>query len=224
MWGGFVIGFVPIVLTVLVIWACGGYRLAGFSCSLITVLLIPTLVLMAFVEEIVFRSYLLQNLFDIRRPVFGILFTSVLFWLIHSLNPNAWISPFIGLNLFGAGLVLALAYKVSGNIWFPTTLHLGWNLAQGVVFGVPISGIEVTGFVNLEASGAMPRWLTGGRFGPEASLPATLVEICLILLLLWMLRAQAARRPVLLAECESDGYSPDSSPFRTEHTLDDEEE
>src|SRR5262249_21607212 len=97
----------------------------GVSGSPQTALLVPTFAVMAFFEEIVCRGYLLQNLVDIRRPVFGVLFSSTVFWLLHSLNPAAWSSPIVSLNLCGAGIVLALAYRTSGNIWFPRAMHLG---------------------------------------------------------------------------------------------------
>ena len=60
-----------------------------------------------------------------------------------ALNPNAWSSPLIGVNLFGAGVLLALAYMLSGNIWFPTVVHFAWNFAQGVLLGIPVSGIAI---------------------------------------------------------------------------------
>lgn len=183
-------GVLPILAALAVPWALGGYRLEGVSLGMQVIVLLPTLVLAAFNEELMFRGYLLQNLLDIRRPVFGVLFSSFLFWLVHSLNPSAWSSPLVGINLFGAGVVLALAYLVSGNIWFPTALHFGWNMAQGPFFSVPISGIQVEGIFSLRLTDRLPGWLTGGAFGLEASIMTTLVEAVLIGVFLAILRSR----------------------------------
>lgn len=182
--GGFLAGVIPIVATALVAMSQGGFRFNGFGFSAMAGIFIPALILMAFMEEIMTRGYLLQNLLDIRWPVFGVLFTSLLFWLMHSLNPNAWSSPFVGINLFGAGVVLSLAYIAARDIWFPTALHFGWNFAQGIVLSIPISGMKIDGFVRLELVESAPSWLTGGAFGLEASALTTVAEILMSGLLL----------------------------------------
>jgi hypothetical protein len=47
-------------------------------------------------------------------------------------------------------------------------LHLGWNFFEGVVFGFPVSGLDIYHITHLHISGPM-LW-TGGNFGPEAGL------------------------------------------------------
>ena len=46
-----------------------------------------------------------------------------------------------------------------------------WNLAQGYLFGAAVSGGGLGGSIAVEhgAPRAHPAWLTGGGFGPEAS-------------------------------------------------------
>jgi membrane protease YdiL (CAAX protease family) len=34
------------------------------------------------------------------------------------------------MDLFAAGLLLATAYLVTGSLWLPIGLHIGWNLAE----------------------------------------------------------------------------------------------
>jgi membrane protease YdiL (CAAX protease family) len=183
---GLLFGSVPIVLVIGVLIAVGGLSWVGVSASLQTALLVPTLIVMAFNEEILCRGYLYQNLIDVRRPWFGIWFTSAIFWILHSLNPNAWSSPFIAINLFLAGVILALAYRLSGNIWFPTALHFGWNLAQGVLFEVPVSGIVTDGLIDVRIVESAPVWLTGGKFGIEGSAVSTIAETCMSVVLAWL--------------------------------------
>lgn len=196
---GFVVGLSAIVAVGGAVAAAGGFQLDGFGFSATACVLVPALVLLAFMEEIVFRGYLLQNLLDIRRPVFGVVFTSVYFWLAHAMNTDVWTSVVITpINMFGAGVVLALAYMVSRNIWFPTALHFGWNLAQGVLLSLPISGMAVEGVVRLRPVDGAPAWLTGGGFGLEASVAVTVVEVLMIggFLLLLQRRARHCCGPV----------------------------
>lgn len=193
---GFLLGVTPILLAAGVVLLAGGFLLSGFDGSVATLAVIPVLVLMAFTEELIFRGYLLQNLIDIRRTTFGIVFSSIAFWLIHGLNPGAWSSPWISLNLFGAGIILAQAYLLSGNIWYPTIMHFGWNAAQGILLSIPVSGLNFRGAIGISIVEGAPSWLTGGDFGLEGSAVVTLIEIGMILLLSLVLRGRNAVSPV----------------------------
>ncbi len=188
---GLIVGLLPIVAAAGAVAAAGGFTMTGAGFSVIAGVLVPTLILMAFTEEVVFRSYLLQNLLDIRRPVVGVIFTSFFFWLAHSLNPHVWSSAIVPVNMFGAGVILALAYMLSRNIWFPTALHFSWNFAQGILLSLPISGIAVEGVIRLRANDGAPTWLTGGDFGLEASIVVTAVELVMIGGFLLLLRSRA---------------------------------
>lgn len=203
--GGLLWGLVPILAAIAIPWALGMYELEQVSLPLTLLIMPPTLIMAAYHEEFVFRGYLLQNMLDVRRPVIGVIVNSLLFWLVHSLNPAAWSSPLVGVNLFGAGVVLSLAYLASGNIWFPTSLHFAWNFAQGLLLSVPISGIKVEGIFNLRITDWQPAWIarlfTGGNFGLEASIITTLVELMLIgLLLLTMKSRQETPVEAILAD------------------------
>lgn len=193
---GLVFGIVPVVVVILAVLAAGGLTWQGIGSSWQTALLIPTFIVMAFFEEIICRGYLLQNLIDIGRPIFAIVFSSTVFWLLHSLNPAAWSSPFVSINLFGAGVSLALAYRVSRNIWFPTAMHFGWNFAQGVLFEVPVSGIKTDGLFDVRLVESAPHWLTGGDFGIEGSAVATVAEILTSVILGSILLRQSRQAPV----------------------------
>jgi membrane protease YdiL (CAAX protease family) len=196
--GGLALGTFPVVFAIVVLLVSGGLAWDGVSASLQTALLVPAFIVMAFFEEIVCRGYLLQNLIDIGRPRFGIWFSSTIFWLLHALNPDAWSSPIVSINLFGAGVTLALAYRVSRNIWFPTAAHFGWNFAQGVLFQVPVSGLKTDGLFDVHVVASFPTWLTGGRFGIEGSILATVAEICMSLVLINVLRRRTPE--ILIAE------------------------
>lgn len=123
-------------------------------------------VVVAIVEELMTRGYLLQTLAEGLNLPSATLISSILFALLHLGNPNAsWVST---LYLVVAGLFLALGYVVTRRLWLPIGLHLGWNFFQGTVFGFPVSGTESFALIRQIEVG--PDLMTGGAFGPEAGL------------------------------------------------------
>jgi membrane protease YdiL (CAAX protease family) len=210
VWGGLLLGALPIVYSAGALLITGALVWKGISWSWQTVLLVPTLVVMAFNEEIVCRGYLLQNLLDIRRPIFGVVFSSFVFWILHALNPAAWSSPIVSVNLFGAGITLALAYIVSRNIWFPTAMHFAWNVTQGVVFQIPISGIMTDGLFDVRLVDSAPLWLTGGSFGLEGSLLVTGAEVVMSVVMGVALFKRRSEVPIAVAEAPLAPLEPES--------------
>jgi hypothetical protein len=134
----------------------------------------------ALAEEIAFRGYLLALLARWRGWWMGAVGSSILFSLAHLLNPSL---NFVALvNIALAGLAFALALRVGGSLWLPTAFHFIWNYLLGPVFGLPVSGLtEFSAGAVAQVSGP-PLW-TGGAFGPEGGLAATLalVMVCLVL-------------------------------------------
>lgn len=185
---GILIGAVPMIAVAGLLYAMGGLEYKGWTISTLTLtLLIPGLLFAAFFEELVCRGYILKNFAEIDRVWLGIWFNSILFWLFHSLNPSAWQSPWVGINLVLAGVLLSLAYLAVDNLWFPTIVHFAWNFAQGPMLGIPVSGIQIGGMFDFELTEKLPVWVTGGQFGFEASAVCTLAELatCGVLYAYW---------------------------------------
>ena len=107
------------------------------------------------------------------RHVAGVLISSLLFMMLHLLNPNLSV---IGLlNLFLFGLFAALFALYEGGLWGVFAIHTVWNWAQGNIFGFEVSGTEVSGAIILNLAETGPDWLTGGAFGPEGGLVVTAI-------------------------------------------------
>ncbi|HLH23699.1 MAG TPA: type II CAAX endopeptidase family protein [Chloroflexota bacterium] len=139
-------------------------------------------------EEIVFRGFVLQVLGRAWNPRGALIASSLLFAAMHSLNPNA--TPVAIACLVVAGLALAWGFFATGRLWLPIALHWSWNLAQGPLFGFPVSGVPDAAILAVTSSG--PAWATGGAFGPEASVLGLLAEVLLILVILGWRRAGAS--------------------------------
>lgn len=125
----------------------------------------------AFAEELVFRGVPLVVLAGaFGRPV-ALAFTSVLFALAHGLN--AHVTPLALANVALAGVFLGLAFYLPGGLVTATAAHLGWNLALAGL-AAPVSGLPfAVPWLDYTAGG--PAWLSGGGFGPEGGVLATVI-------------------------------------------------
>lgn len=146
------------------------------------------LFLAAVLEELLFRVLLLTGLALLldRVPAgrwIAVLITGVLFGAAHLGNEGAsWLGA-IGTGI--GGVIYGIAFLATRSVWLPLALHLSWNMAQGL-FGFPISGHGVPGFLTSEASGDV-LW-NGGAYGPEAGIPGLLARFLIIAMLFAYLR------------------------------------
>lgn len=138
------------------------------------VAMIILLLIAATTEELAFRGYPFQRLVEAVGPVPAVAVFSILFGMMHLANPSA--TPISTFNTILVGVPLAVAYLRTRALWLPIGLHFSWNLMQGYVLGLPISGMDFPSSL-LKAEVAGPLWLTGGAYGPEGSVIATGVII-----------------------------------------------
>jgi CAAX protease family protein len=117
-------------------------------------------------EELLSRGYHLQTIASGLNLFWGLIISSAVFGLLHLGNPNAtWVSA---AGIFFAGIYFAYAYIRTKQLWLSMGLHLGWNFFEGVVFGFPVSGLDIYALTRTKVQG--PEIWTGGAFGPEAGL------------------------------------------------------
>ena len=117
-------------------------------------------------EELLSRGYQLQTIASGLNLFWGVIISSAVFGLLHLGNPNAtWVSA---AGIFFAGVYLAYGYIRTGQLWLSIGLHIGWNFFEGVVFGFPVSGLDIYALTRINVQG--PELWTGGAFGPEAGL------------------------------------------------------
>ena len=122
----------------------------------------------ALAEELMFRGYPFQRLVEAIGAAGAILVFSVLFGLVHLLNPGASIWGLI--NTIVIGVFLAIAYLRTRALWFPWGFHFAWNLTLGLILGLPVSGFRVFNVI-VHGTTSGPKWLTGGGYGLEAAAP-----------------------------------------------------
>lgn len=147
-------------------------------------------VLAGILEEILFRGLLFRLSSKVVGTWGALLFTAGLFGLAHLANKGATVSSSVAIAL-EAGLLLGAAYAATERLWLPIGLHVGWNFTEGSLFGMSVSGNSTTNGV-LQGSLSGSRLMTGGAFGPEASIVAVIV--CLVAALYFLRRTMKLNR------------------------------
>ena len=115
---------------------------------------------------------------SVRGPVLPALWRALGFWpaaVLSSLGfmalhlANGGETPLGLANVFLAGFALSWARRRTGSLWLPLGFHAGWDFCQSWLFGVPDSGLVLTGaMVRTRMQGAA--WISGGTAGPEGGL------------------------------------------------------
>lgn len=164
---GLLMGFAFITLIIGMIAVGKGYYISGWNAPY---LVLPALIMSiqaGIVEEIFTRGILFRIVEEFLGTWLSVLLSALVFGFMHIWNPNATIFSSLSIALT-AGVILALLYVITRKLWVPIGLHIGWNLTLGGIYGAPVSGTEAVGLLKGSLQG--PEWLTGGDFGPEASI------------------------------------------------------
>lgn len=160
----------------------GVARWHGVSARFDVIPVLAGSILAAVGEELSFRGGLFRLLEESFGTTIALVASAALFGLLHALNPGATLTSTVSVAL-EAGVLLAAAYALTRNLWLPIGLHLGWNFTEGGIFGVSISGgAAAKGLFSVSLVGHT--LLTGGRFGPEASVVAIVVCLAVAAVLL----------------------------------------
>lgn len=179
---GLAIGTLWCVAVITCIAVGGGYRVDGVGSLPVVLGLVGFLVAGAVTEELIFRGLLFRLVEERVGTWVALVVSSVLFGAIHLVNPDATLWGAVAIAV-EAGGVLGAAYVATRSLWLPIGLHIGWNVTLGAVFGAGVSGSDLTqGLLHGVTSG--PTLLTGGVFGPEASIWAVGGGVVLTILLL----------------------------------------
>jgi hypothetical protein len=170
---GHLLGVGSVLLAVGAIALLGGYRASGVLPAFASagalggaLLLLFGFAVQSSVEEIVFRGWMLSAIARKLNVPIAVLLTSLLFGFMHysSNNPLAVVGTF----MFSL-LMCCWALRV-GHVWGVMGWHSGWNWLLATGFELPLSGtnpIEPPLITQLLDRG--PQLLTGGLYGPEAS-------------------------------------------------------
>ncbi|MCB1025758.1 MAG: CPBP family intramembrane metalloprotease, partial [Acidobacteria bacterium] len=143
-------------------------------------------ILVGYWEELVFRGYLFQNMVSGMGLSLAIIASCLIYGLIHAGNPNAGILSSSIIVMFG--FLRLYGYLSTKLLWLSIGMHIGWNFYQGPIFGFAASGHKKATLFNITQNG--PDWLTGGEFGPEASVIVIPIVIGAMFAMRWWSKRQ----------------------------------
>lgn len=183
---GFIAGTLCMAVVFGVLMACGSYHVTGMTATSVLWISLASSLVSGVFEELLFRGVLFRLIEDSWGSYAALAISSLFFGAAHLFNPNAtWLSA--AAIVIEAGVFLGAAYMLTRRLWLPIGIHAGWNFTEGGVFGVAESGSAPHGWLQSTTSG--PAWLSGGDFGPEASVVPVLICGALgIALVLWVAR------------------------------------
>jgi uncharacterized protein len=139
----------------------------------------------AVLEEVIVRGVVLRLVWRAFGPLAAFVASSLLFGVEHIANPGATLFTTICVAI-EAGIMLGSFYALTGRLWVSIGVHAGWNFTQGYLFGARVSGGDFgDSIATSTARSDIPNWLTGGAFGPEASLPALAICAIVGITVLW---------------------------------------
>ncbi len=160
------------------------YLFAAFTVQKVVwpVDLLPSLLfffLVAACEELIFRGYIFSVIDRGCGTTIGVLASSLIFGFAHWINPveslTFWEHLYSCAVLsFEAGLPLVAGYILTRRIWLSVGIHWAWDFMEGTVFGFIVSGADLgESILTSRATGNF--FISGGAFGPEASIIAFLI-------------------------------------------------
>lgn len=170
---GALIGIALYTGCVLLLMLYGMYRVEGLNPFSYMIPAAAIAVKSSVFEELLFRGVLFKSVEDMAGSWIAIIVSSLVFGIVHLLNPDGTAAGAIYIAI-EAGLLLAAAYLVTRRLWMAIGFHMLWNYVQSAVFGGIVSGsVALPGLLQSRIEG--PTFYTGGNFGMEQSVFALIL-------------------------------------------------
>jgi membrane protease YdiL (CAAX protease family) len=173
---GLVVGAAAISGVIAIQWLCGWVVIESHPVTSLALALRDS-IRSGVVEELILRLVIFRLLWRAFGIWPALIAASLIFGALHLGNPDS--SLFAALCLIaGEGIGIGL-YLLTGRIWASIGMHAAWNFTQGWIFGAVVSGTAgiAGGPLALRPAARVPELLSGGGFGPEASLAALIISL-----------------------------------------------
>lgn len=183
---GFGMGALCISICLFFLFMMGYYNVTGISSDLSILRILILIIVLATLEEIIFRGVLYRILESWLGTHWALVISSFLFGIMHVTNENTNVTSIIAVIMGGA--MVGIVYTLTKRLWLPIALHIGWNFAQ-VFYGVRLSGVDdFLEFRFFKSTLSGPAFWTGGEFGVENSVFAISLTAVIFVIVYWRVR------------------------------------
>lgn len=183
---GMVLGFVMFSAAVFICVLTGALKLSNFGDNFglpVFLLFTAGYMIQGMEEEVLCRGYFMVSLGRRYPMAVAACVNSAAFAALHLLNPG--IAPLAIVNLFLFGVFASICFIKTENIWMVGAIHSVWNLVQGNVYGIKVSGLETSCTLFSAAATEGRELIHGGEFGLEGGLAVTIILAAAILFFLF---------------------------------------
>ncbi|WUR45341.1 CPBP family intramembrane metalloprotease [Streptomyces jietaisiensis] len=195
---GLVFGSLMFLCVISNIYFLGDYKVDGIDSVSGAIGLIGFMAGAACTEEIVFRGLLFRLVERGLGTYVALVLSGLVFGGMHLLNDDATIAGAAAISI-EAGAMLAAGYAATRNLWLPMGVHFAWNFMESGIFSTQVSGNgETHGLLKSSLSGK--EIITGGEFGPEASIYAVVFGTLLTVIFLIVAHRRGHIVPLRRAE------------------------
>lgn len=186
---GLLIGFLMFVSVIAIGVILGQYEYEGvdFGCMYLFIPYLLCFAVQSFSEEFYTRGWALTYFSKNHSIIFAIILSNLVFIIPHFGNSGIDVISIV--NIFVMGTLFAVLLLRFDNIWICCGVHTAWNVTQGYLLGMNVSGIETSSLVKFAQISSSP--IGGGVFGPESGLITTFVGIAALLLVIYYPRKAA---------------------------------
>jgi membrane protease YdiL (CAAX protease family) len=163
---GLLLGAVLYSFLILIMYLIGGYD-AVISVKSFALIIPPLAMALStsILEETLFRGFIFRIVEEKLGSYLALLISAIIFGLPHIVSDNS-----VGLILaITFGLLLAIYYMYSRNLWCVIAIHFVWNFFNEYIFGINVRHSH-TKLITFKMEGT--EWFAHGTFGPQAEILA----------------------------------------------------
>ena len=171
---GGLLGLLPIAVPSVLLLAAGELKSVPApdgSWWAVTGLTFANLLPAAAGEELFIRGYIFAILREAIGSRWTLIWTSIVFGLLHLGNPGADAQSIVIVML--AGFFLGSVLLATRSLYAAIAAHFVWNWFMAAALHTPVSGLGVS-TPDYRVIDNGPDWLTGGGWGPEGGFAAAL--------------------------------------------------
>jgi membrane protease YdiL (CAAX protease family) len=191
---GLFLGLAFISIIMLIISLMGSFKVSGLNPARLIAPIILMAIQAGILEEILTRGVLFRIVEDGLGTWLSVLISAFVFGFLHIWNQNATIFSSFSIAIT-AGVILALFYVLTRKLWVPIGIHIAWNFTLGGIYNAPVSGNQPRGLLDSELTGH--KLITGGDFGPEASIVTIIFFLLIGAYLTWLvIKRKAYKKPM----------------------------